>query len=92
MIRDSLLVYFVALPGYRVLMVWLYDRTASLLLAVLMHAVLSASTIALQPAHGHFTWNLLLGVALWGVVAGIALARSGALSGTAGPAAAASVT
>lgn len=69
--------YFVALPAYRVLMVWLYDHTASLLLAMLMHAVLSASTIVLQPvsAQGHVTWNLLLGVALWAVVAVIAAAR-----------------
>jgi len=59
--------YFVALPAYRVLMVWVYDHTASLLLAMLRHAVLSASTIVLQPvsAHGQFTWNLLLGAALW---------------------------
>jgi uncharacterized protein len=83
--------YFVALPAYRVLMVWLYDHTASLLLAMLMHAVLSASTIALQPAHGHFTWNLLLGVALWGVVAAIALAKRGEFSGAPAPAAVAHV-
>jgi uncharacterized protein len=83
--------YFVALPAYRVLMVWLHDRTASLLLVMLMHAVLSASTIALQPAHGHFTWNLLLGVGLWGVVAAIALAKRGELSHTPAPAGVASV-
>jgi uncharacterized protein len=74
--------YFVALPAYRVLLVWLYDHTASLLLVMLMHAVLSASTVILQPltASGHFTWNLLLGVALWGVVAGIVLRARGAFS------------
>jgi uncharacterized protein len=83
--------YFVALPAYRVLMVWLHDHTASLLLAMLMHAVLSASTIALQPAYGHFTWNLLLGVALWGLVAAIALAKGGELSGAPAPAAVAPV-
>jgi uncharacterized protein len=57
--------YFVALPAYRVLMVWFYDHTTSLLLAMLMHAALSASTIVLQPvsAHGQFTWNVLLGAA-----------------------------
>jgi uncharacterized protein len=74
--------YFVALPAYRVLLVWLYDHTASLLLVMLMHAVLSASTVILQPlaASGHLTWNLLLGVALWGVVAGIVLRARGAFS------------
>jgi membrane protease YdiL (CAAX protease family) len=65
--------YFVALPAYRVLLVWVHDRTGSLLLIMLMHAVLSASTIILQPlsAEGHFTWNFLLGLALWIVVAAI---------------------
>ena len=74
--------YFVALPAYRVLMVWLYDNTASLLLAIVMHAVLSTSTIVLQPAsaQGNFTWNLLLGAALWTLVAGIAAARRNELT------------
>jgi membrane protease YdiL (CAAX protease family) len=74
--------YFVALPAYRVLLVWCYDRTTSLLLVMLMHAMLSAGTIILQPiaAHGHFTWNLLLGLALWGVVAVIAAVKRGGLS------------
>jgi uncharacterized protein len=78
-IAGFLAFYFVALPAYRVLMVWFYDQTTSLLLMMLMHAVLSASTVVLGPlaAHGHFTWNFLLGVALWGVVAVIAVAKSG---------------
>jgi uncharacterized protein len=74
--------YFVALPAYRVLLVWFHDHTASLLLVMLMHAVLSASTVILAPLapHGHFTWNFILGLLFWGVVAGVALVRSGALS------------
>jgi hypothetical protein len=74
--------YLVALPAYRVLLVWCYDRTASLLLVMLMHAMLSASTIILRPmaAHGHFMWNLVLGLALWGVVAVIAAVKRGGLS------------
>jgi hypothetical protein len=74
--------YFVALPAYRVLMVWLYDHTASLLLTMLMHAVLSASTIVLQPvsAHGQFTWNFLLGAVLWAVVAVVTRVRRGELT------------
>jgi hypothetical protein len=62
-------------------MVWFYDHTASLLVAMLMHAVLSASTIILQPlsAHGQFTWNFLLGAALWAVVAVVARVRRGEL-------------
>jgi membrane protease YdiL (CAAX protease family) len=38
---------FAWLPAYRVLMVWVYDRTGSLLLPVLMHASLTATTMIL---------------------------------------------
>jgi hypothetical protein len=50
---------------------------------MLMHAVLSASTIVLQPvsAQGQFTWNVLLGAALWVVVAVIARVKRGELAG-----------
>jgi membrane protease YdiL (CAAX protease family) len=37
------------LPAYRLLMVWVYDRTGSLLIAMLMHASLSACTFVLGP-------------------------------------------
>lgn len=36
--------YIGVLPAYRILMIWVYDRTRSLLIAILMHAILSAST------------------------------------------------
>jgi hypothetical protein len=81
-IAGFLALYFVALPAYRILTVWFYDHGASLLLAMLMHAVLSASTIILQPvsASGSVTWNVLLGATLWAVVAAVAIARPRALS------------
>jgi membrane protease YdiL (CAAX protease family) len=93
-IAGFLAFYFVALPAYRVLMVWLYDHTASLLLAMLMHAVFSASTIVLQPvsAHGQFTWNFLLGAATWVVVAVVATMRPGELSRRPAPPALAQVS
>jgi len=34
-----------SLTAYRVLMVWVYDRTGSLLVTTLMHGMLTASTI-----------------------------------------------
>jgi membrane protease YdiL (CAAX protease family) len=37
------------LPAYRVLMAWVYDRTGSLLVAMLMHASLGASQLILMP-------------------------------------------
>jgi membrane protease YdiL (CAAX protease family) len=70
--------YLGALPAYRVLMVWVYDQTESLLVAMLMHASLSASTLILQPvATGmpFMTWNFVLAAALWLVVAAVAVVR-----------------
>jgi pimeloyl-ACP methyl ester carboxylesterase len=41
----SMLAAVASLTAYRVLMVWLHDRTGSLLLTTLMHGMLTASTI-----------------------------------------------
>lgn len=64
--------YLLALPAYRVLLVFVYDRTESLPVIMLMHAFLSASTLIFQPsATGEiaFIWNLVLGIILWIIVA-----------------------
>lgn len=37
------------LPAFRVLMTWVYDRTQSLLIAILMHMTFTASTFIFQP-------------------------------------------
>ena len=77
-VAGFLAFYEGALPAYRVLMVWVYDRTESLLVAMLMHASLSASTLILQPlATGvpYLTWNLVLAAALWVVVLAVTTAQ-----------------
>ncbi len=60
------------LPAYRVLMVWVYDRTGSLLLAILMHASLVVSQLTLLPLaiSGAFLLASILvwAAALWVVV------------------------
>jgi membrane protease YdiL (CAAX protease family) len=60
------------LPPYRILMVWVYDRTESLLLCVLMHASLMAGLSALVPAELSgstlLTWILSWAAVLWGIV------------------------
>jgi uncharacterized protein len=72
---------FSFLPPYRVLMVWVYDRTESLLVAMLMHASLIPSIfyVLTPPATGwaFVTYNLVLALALWTVVAAVALANGG---------------
>ena len=72
------------LPAYRVLMVWVYDRTkGSLFVAMLMHASLTASMLILGPlATGAAlaTYELVFTAALWVVVAAVAAANGGHLS------------
>jgi membrane protease YdiL (CAAX protease family) len=71
------------LPAYRVLMVWVYDHTDSLLVAMLMHVSLLASTVILEPpltGGGLLTYILVRAAVLWVVVAAVAVANSGQLS------------
>jgi uncharacterized protein len=72
------------LRAYRVLMVWVYDRTGSLLVATLMHASLTASTLILQPLDVTrmrvVTYDLILTAALWLVIAALAMANGWQLS------------
>jgi membrane protease YdiL (CAAX protease family) len=70
---------FAWLPAYRVLMVWVYDRTGgSLLVAMLMHASLAASMLILQPLAiagvSLLTYILVFGAAMW-VVGAVAVAN-----------------
>ena len=72
------------LTAYRVLMVWLYDRTGSLLIATIMHSSLIASTIfifrpeASGPAFMAYSWTFT--AAMWLVVAAVAAISRGHLS------------
>lgn len=60
------------LTPYRILMVWIYDRTESLLIAVLMHASLMGSLNALVPGTllgaTLLTWILSWATVLWVIV------------------------
>jgi hypothetical protein len=66
-------------PAYRVLMVWVYDHTESLLLAQLMHASFTGSLIVLGPSMASAAQNVLyaaiFAAGLWVVVVAI-VARS----------------
>ena len=64
------------LPAFRVLMVWVYDRTGSLLVAMLMHVSLTASTLILWPmtTGGRLMiHDFVFAAAVWVVIAAIAL-------------------
>ena len=63
------------LPAYRVLMVWVYERTGSLLVGMLMHVSLTASLIILRPTAtgmGLVIYELAWAGTLWAVMAAIA--------------------
>ena len=82
---PAVLFYAGSLPAYRVLMVWVYERTAeSMLVAMLMHASFSASMLILQPLGlalvPGLTWALVLAASLWVLVGAIAVAQDGHLS------------
>ncbi len=65
------------LPVYRVLMVWVYDRTGSLLVAMFMHAIHTATTtsilVPLATGMSRVTYYLVFAAALWVVVAAAAM-------------------
>jgi membrane protease YdiL (CAAX protease family) len=73
---------FTFLPAFRVLMVWVYDRTGSLLVAMLMHLGQTATAFILAiPATAHQTvvHDLLYTANLWIFIGVIALANRGGL-------------
>jgi membrane protease YdiL (CAAX protease family) len=75
---------FLFLVGFRVLMVWVYDRTGSLLVAMLMHISLTASTLILGAVSlvggPLITFDLVWAAAVWLVVAAVAAANAGQFS------------
>lgn len=73
-----------ALPAYRVLMVWVYDRTGgSLLMAILLHVSYAASTFIIGPSAlvisgvALLAYGLVLAAAWWVIVATVAVANRG---------------
>jgi uncharacterized protein len=72
------------LTAFRVLMVWVYDRTESLLVAMLMHVSITACTIIFAPPGISGVAFLAVGFAYaagtWVVVATVSVANGGRLS------------
>lgn len=70
---------FSFLPAYRILLTWIYDRTQSMLLVILMHAPLSACQLILIPptlsGPKMVIYDLIFGASLW-ILAIIVLVKS----------------
>lgn len=67
---------FAWLPAYRILMVWIYKRTQSLLVIILMHASLVASLATLDPIISGadlLIYILIRSVVLWLIIAFVAI-------------------
>jgi uncharacterized protein len=84
LLLTSLIFSLGILPAYRILMVWAYDRSGSLLVAMLMHLSLTASNVIFGPpsmagATGP-AWSTALAAGFWIVVAAVARANGGQLS------------
>src|SRR5215213_11673185 len=82
---PAIIFYVGSLPAYRVLMVRVYERTGeSMFVAMLMHAVFSASMLILQPLGialvPGLIWNLVLAAVLWIFVGAVAVTQGGHLS------------
>jgi len=64
--------------------VWVYDQTGSLLVAMLMHAVLTSGMLILTPTALSgvplLTWLVVLAAVLWVFVAAVAVANRGQLT------------
>lgn len=66
---------FFWLPAYRILMVWVYDRTHSLFVVILMHMSLVATLQIIDPSlaeNNLLIFILVRGAALW-VIAGVVI-------------------
>jgi membrane protease YdiL (CAAX protease family) len=73
---------FSYLPAFRVLMVWVYNRTGSLLVVMLMHASLTASILIFPPQITPvkvITYDLVFGALLWILVCLVAITNGGKL-------------
>ena len=70
---------FAWLPPFRILMVWIYNRTESLLLVILTHASLVFTTTVIVPmtltGSALLTWIITWGITLWILVIIIALVK-----------------
>lgn len=70
---------FAVLPAFRVFMVWVYDRTGSLPIAMVMHVGLTVSTLILWPVTAGaslLTYDFVVATAVWMVVALLTLVSS----------------
>jgi membrane protease YdiL (CAAX protease family) len=75
---EFAVVYVATLTPYRMLMTWVYSRTQSLLLAMLMHATFTGWLLVLFPATSltqSLFWQSAFALTLWGMMAVVLRSR-----------------
>lgn len=78
-VLEFAIVYVATLTPYRMLMTWVYSRTQSLFLAVLMHASFTGWLLVLFPAASlaqNLFWQSAFALTLWGMM-GVVLRTTG---------------
>jgi CAAX protease family protein len=86
-----LVALFSFIPPYRILMTWVYEKTESLLIAVLMHASLTGSMLLMAPSvtgGDSIIYNLAFSGLLWvvvGIVSAYRLRHAAAVLSSAHP-------
>jgi membrane protease YdiL (CAAX protease family) len=79
LVATALGVFVGYLTAFRVLMVWVYEHTESVFVAILMHASFTASLLILNPvglSGSHLVvYSFALAAAVWVVVAAVAIAN-----------------
>ena len=76
-LNVAVMLFFYLVP-YRLLMVWVYDRTQSVLMAMLMHLMIGVCAFVLASSAmvgvPDLIFNLVVGATVWVVVAAVAAA------------------
>ena len=79
LIANTISLLIGQLPAFRILTVWVYDRTGSLLVAMLMHVAYTAATMIFEPAAVSgvplFIYGWVSAAVMWVIAIAVAMAN-----------------
>ena len=83
LIANTISLLIGQLPAFRILTVWVYDRTGSLLVAMLMHVAYTAATMIFEPVAVSgvplFIYGWVSAAMMWVIAIAVAMANRGHL-------------
>ena len=84
LIANTISLLIGQLPAFRILTVWVYDRTGSLLVAMLMHVAYTAATMIFEPVAVSgvplFIYGWVSAAVMWVIAIAVAMANRGHVS------------